>query len=115
MENSAKKEEKIKEIVEKVQNSTFFMKYNPYKPVWFDEEKGKILDSQGILYYREFAKWLIDIHLNGIILNFVLAVFGVQHLHYFYVLANGLTIWIIYKLLGDFKEGISSIVRGMIK
>src|SRR3990167_643677 len=78
----------------------FFAKINPYKETaHFDD--GQVADKKITVYYRSFTTWLIDVALNGLILNFILAaVFVAQPIHPILVLADGLFVWFLLRFLG---------------
>ena len=97
----------------------FLDKFNPYKDLRIDDETGHVYDSAFIQNYRSMVIWIIDIHLNGLIANFLLAVYLFQPLHYFLVLANGLTIWIVLKiwslLWDNIFDGLVRVARNLPK
>lgn len=93
----------------------FLNKINPYKELRYHEETGEIIDSILVQHYRSLAIWTVDIHINGALINFVLAVFQYQPLHYFLVLGNGLAIWVVSKLLGMFWDRIVSGLKDIVR
>jgi len=89
----------------------FLDKFNPFKQTQVNDETGKVLDSNKIIKYRELTVWLLNIHLNGLIIAYILNIFMGQPFMYAVIVADGLTAWIIYKLAKDFKEGVIEIVN----
>ena len=79
---------KIQEIIQKI--NPFFEKKT---------EDGRSLENKKKQVYNTFAIWLLDIHINGATLNFIMAVYGKQPIHYFFVLANGLALWIVSEVV----------------
>jgi len=70
----------------------FLDKINPYKQKTVNDE-GKVIDSKILLLYRQSITWIIDICLNGLVLNFIFYCWRIQPLHWGLVLGNGLLIW----------------------
>lgn len=95
----------------------FFDKINPYNENQVSEASGEILEKKYVVWYRAAVPWLVDIHFNGGLANFILAVFSLQPLHYFFILANGLTIWLAPKVISyviaPFRDAAINIVREM--
>ena len=86
------------EIKQKISEIT--RKLNPYSEKR-DIETNRSLEKKSKLVYNKIGVWLIDVHLNGVVINFILAVYGKQPVHYFFVLANGLIIWILSEIINN--------------
>ena len=93
----------------------FFSRINPYKNHRFNEDDGSLLDKKYVVWYRELFIWIVDIMLNGLFINFILAVFTFQPLHPLVMLADGLTLWLIPKIISyilrPFTDSAKEIVR----
>lgn len=87
----------------------FLDKYNPYKKIQVDEETGRTVESKNEILYREWVVWLINIHANGLFLNYITSTFRYQPFHYTVVLADGLLLWMFYKIAGDIKNAVKEI------
>ena len=92
----------------------FFDKINPYKATLYSEDDGRLLEKQWVARYREFVPWAVDV-LNGLFLNFVAYLLLGQQFGYLYLVADGLALWLIPKMLTllitPFKDGAKEIVR----
>ena len=107
---------KITEILSfSSKTKAFLHKINPYRKLNVIEEDGKIVEPTWFLYYAPFTQWFIDVLLNGFMSNFILSMWGFQQFHILYSLANGLGIWLGWKLLtklyGHYVTGQVTIVR----
>lgn len=93
----------------------FFSKINPYKQNQINEANGLFVDKQWVIWYREFTVWAIDVHINGFLIAVVLSIFNLQPLVYSYVVADGLSIWLVPKVLSllfkPFVNGAKEIAR----
>ena len=97
MTEISKKNEEKKVFFVKIR--TFFWKFNPYRKLNIIEEDGTILEPKWFLYYASFMQWFVDIFINGLVSNFILSVLGRQNFSVIYWIANGMAIWLGWKLL----------------
>lgn len=116
-ENSEYFNEKVEKPVDFSKFYIFLRKLNPYKKAETDAD-GKLMESVSYLYWRSFAKWIIDVALNGAFLNVILwGVFRYQPLNGYVMLIDGLLVWFISvllnKLWNSYVEGKIKIVREM--
>jgi len=95
----------------------FLDKINPYKENRVSESNGELLDKKWVVWYRAFVPWAVDVHINGLFLNFVAWLLLGQSLGYLYLVADGLALWLIPKvltlLITPFKDSVREIVRDL--
>src|SRR3990167_7239770 len=93
----------------------FFDKINPYKKNRVSDVDGRVLEKQWVVHYRAFVPWLVDIHINGLLIIFVAWLLLGQSFGYLYLVADGLALWLIPTILSlmiaPFKDGAKEIVR----